>query len=102
MGISLGRHNFYQWMVVGTLGEAPLSGGAAHRILDDVCDGDISPDDNQFAIVRCGGSAQILSSIPSENPLFRTNGWISHPRISPSTMRSRSWIIRCLAMIEAT
>lgn len=83
MGISLGRHNFYQWMVVGTLGEAPLSGGAAHRILDDVCDGDISPDGKEFAIVRCGGSAQILE-YPIGKPLFRTNGWISHPRISPS------------------
>ena len=83
MGISLGRHNFYQWMVVGTLGEAPLSGGAPHRILDDVCDGDISRDGKEFAIVRCGGSAEILE-YPIGKPLFRTNGWISHPRISPA------------------
>jgi predicted Ser/Thr protein kinase len=83
MAISLGRRNFYQWMVVGTLGEAPLSGGAPHRILDDVCDGDISRDGKEFAIVRCGGSAEILE-YPIGKPLFRTNGWISHPRISPA------------------
>jgi hypothetical protein len=83
MGISLGRHNFYQWMVVGTLGEAPLSGGAPHPILEDVCDGDISPDGKQFAVVRCGGSEETLE-YPIGKPLFRTNGWISHPRISPA------------------
>src|SRR5271165_296508 len=84
MGIALGRHNFYQWMVVGTLGEVPLSGGAPHRILDDVCDGDISPDGKQFAIVRCGGSEETLE-YPIGKPLFRTNGWISNPRISPAS-----------------
>jgi Tol biopolymer transport system component len=83
MAISLGRHNFFQWMVVGTLGEVPLSGGAAHPILENVCDGDIAPDGKEFAIVRCGGSEEILE-YPIGRPLFHTNGWISHPRISPT------------------
>ena len=84
MGISLGRHNFLQWEVVGTLGEASLSGGAPHRILDDVCDGDISPDGKQFAIVRCSGNVETLE-YPIGKVVFRTDGWISNPRISASS-----------------
>ena len=83
MAVSLGRHNFLQWMTVGTLGEAPLAGGPPRAILDNVCDADISPDGKQFAIVRCGESVQDLE-FPIGHVLFRTNGWIGQPRISPS------------------
>lgn len=83
MAISLGRHNFLQWMAVGTLGEAPLAGGPPRAILDNVCDADISPDGKDFAIVRCGEGVQELE-FPIGHVLFRTNGWIGQPRISPS------------------
>jgi hypothetical protein len=33
MAVSLGRQYFLQWMAVGTLGEAPLSGGPPREIL---------------------------------------------------------------------
>jgi len=84
MAISLGRHNFLQWMTVGTLSEAQFSGGAPHEILDDICDADITPDGKDFAVVRCGGNVQDLE-FPIGHILFRTNGWISHPRISPDS-----------------
>src|SRR5215469_11389577 len=83
MAVSLGRHNFLQWMAVGTLGESPLGGGPPRPILEDVCDADISRDGREFAIVRCDKNMQDLE-FPIGHVLFRTNGWIGQPRISPS------------------
>ena len=83
MAISLGRHNFYNWMTTGILAVAPLSGGAPHALLADVCDGDIAADGKSLAIVRCGGNMETME-FPIGNVLFRTSGWISIPRISPS------------------
>ena len=83
MAISLGRHNFYNWMTTGILAVAPLSGGAPHALLPDVCDGDIASDGRNLAIVRCGGTMESLE-FPIGTVLFRTSGWISNPRISPA------------------
>lgn len=83
MAISLGRHNFNNWMATGILAIAPLSGGAPHALLADICDGDIAADGKNLAIVRCSGPMQTLE-FPIGNVLFRTSGWISIPRISPS------------------
>jgi len=82
MALSLGRHNFYNWMTKGTLAVAPLSGGAPHLLLEDVCDGDIAPDGKDLAIVRCGQVETL--EFPIGNVLFKTSGWISGPRISPA------------------
>jgi eukaryotic-like serine/threonine-protein kinase len=82
MALSLDRHNIYNWMTKGTLAVAPLSGGAPHALLADVCDGDIAPD-GKLAIVRCGGEMETLE-FPIGNVLFKTSGWISVPRISPA------------------
>jgi Tol biopolymer transport system component len=83
MAISLDRHNFYNWMTKGTLAIAPLSGGAPHALLADVCDGDIAPDGKDLAIVRCSGAMETLE-FPIGIVLFKTTGWISTPRISPA------------------
>ena len=83
MAISLDHHNFFNWMTKGTLAVAPLAGGAPHALLPDVCDGDIAADGNDLAIVRCDGLIETLE-FPIGNVLFRTNGWISIPRISPA------------------
>jgi Tol biopolymer transport system component len=82
MAISLGHHNIYNWMTMGTLGQVHLSGGAPRALVDNICDGDISPDGTQFAVVRCTGKQQALE-YPIGKVLYRTAGWISHPRISP-------------------
>jgi hypothetical protein len=50
--------------------------------LEKVCDGDISSDGRQFAVVRCLGGEQALE-FPVGKVLYRTNGYISHVRISP-------------------
>lgn len=83
MAISLGRYNFYNWMAKGDLAVAPLSGGAPHKLLADICDGDIAADGKNLAIVRCDGTMETLE-FPIGNVLFRTSGWISIPRISPA------------------
>ena len=70
------------WMHVGTLARASVSGGAPREILEDVWDADISHDGKQFAVVRKPAGPQQLE-YPVGNVLFRTNGYISHPRISP-------------------
>jgi serine/threonine protein kinase len=82
MALALGWHHTLNWMTMGTLGEASLSGGAPRSVLEKVCDGDISRDGKQFAIVRCVGGEQALE-FPIGKVLYRTNGYISHVRISP-------------------
>jgi eukaryotic-like serine/threonine-protein kinase len=66
----------------GTLARAPASGGSAREILDDVWEADISRDGKQFAVVRKPGGPHQLE-YPVGRVLYRTNGYISHPRISP-------------------
>ena len=70
------------WMQSGTLARVSESGGAAREILEDVWDADISRDGKQFAVVRTSGGPQQLE-YPIGKALFKTNGYISHPRISP-------------------
>jgi len=69
------------WMQVGTLARASVSGGAAREILDDVWDADISSDGKQFAVVRASSGQQQLE-FPIGRVLFKTNGYISNPRIA--------------------
>jgi serine/threonine protein kinase len=69
------------WMQVGTLARAPASSGAAREILEDVYDADISQDGRQFAVIHNRGPQQL--EYPIGKVLFQTNGYISHPRISP-------------------
>ena len=82
MAVGLGWHHTVNWMTTGTLGEVALGGGAPRPLLDKVCDGDISPDGRQFAVVRCEGSEQTLE-FPVGKVLYRTTGYLSHVRISP-------------------
>ena len=70
------------WMQSGTLARVSESGGAAREFLEDVWDADISRDGKQFAVVRSPGGPQQLE-YPVGKVLFKTNGYISHPRISP-------------------
>jgi len=82
MALALGWHHTLSWMTIGTLGEVSFNGGAPRPVMERVCDGDISRDGKQFAVVRCSGSDQTLE-FPIGKVLYRTNGYISHVRISP-------------------
>jgi serine/threonine protein kinase len=82
MALALGWHHTLNWMATGTLGTVSLSGGSPRSVLENVCDGDISRDGKQFAVVRCTGSEETLE-FPIGKVLYRTNSYISHLRISP-------------------
>ena len=81
MAVSLGMHHTLNWMTTGTLAEVSLTGGAPRPLLENVCDGDMSPDGKRAVIVRCSGAGQTLE-FPSGTVLFRTSGYISSVRIS--------------------
>jgi dipeptidyl aminopeptidase/acylaminoacyl peptidase len=81
MAVSLGMHHTVIWMTSGTLAEVSLTGGAPRPVLENVCEGDMSPDGKRMAIVRCSGSEETLE-FPSGTVLFRTSGYISNVRVS--------------------
>jgi eukaryotic-like serine/threonine-protein kinase len=70
------------FMEVGTLARVPLGGGAPRELLEGVWAADISRDGKQFAVVRTPAGMHQLE-YPIGKVLFKTNGYISHPRISP-------------------
>lgn len=86
MAILLNRRYAGSWITVGTLAKVSLSGGAPREILENVNDGDISEDGENFAIVRQIKTSQRLE-YPIGKVLFETHGWLSHPRISPDGKR---------------
>jgi Tol biopolymer transport system component len=79
------RHRGY-WIRTGTLARVALAGGTPREILEHVADADISPDGKDLAIVRETGKRQILE-FPAGKVVFETDGWVSHPRISPDGKR---------------
>jgi Tol biopolymer transport system component len=81
MAVSLGMHHTVIWMTSGTLAEVSLTGGAPRAVLENVCEGDMSPDGKRIAFVRCSGSEETLE-FPSGTVLFRSTGYISNVRVS--------------------
>ena len=79
------RHRGY-WTRTGTLARAALAGGTPREILEHVADADISPDGKDLVIVREIGQRQRLE-FPAGKVVFETDGWVSHPRISPDGKR---------------
>ena len=67
----------------GVLRSAPLSGGAARDLFDDVVGADWSPDGRNMALVRAPGWRHRLE-FPAGKVLYETGGWITHPRVSPA------------------
>jgi eukaryotic-like serine/threonine-protein kinase len=66
----------------GVLRTAPLSGGAARDLFEDVVDAAWAPDGKSMALVRAPGWRHRLE-FPAGKVLYETAGWVSHPRISP-------------------
>jgi Tol biopolymer transport system component len=74
------------WIRSGTLARVALGGGSPREILEHVTDADISPDGKDLAVVREVGRRQRLE-FPLGKVVFETDGWVSHPRISPDGAR---------------
>jgi|KBSMisStaDraftv2_1062788.scaffolds.fasta_scaffold39664_3 serine/threonine protein kinase len=66
----------------GVLRTAPLSGGAARDLFEDVVDAAWAPDGQSLALVRAPGWRHRLE-FPAGKVLYETSGWVSHPRVSP-------------------
>ena len=66
----------------GVLQTAPLSGGAARDLFEDVVDASWAPDGQSIALVRAPGWRHRLE-FPAGKVLYETAGWVSHPRVSP-------------------
>jgi serine/threonine protein kinase len=67
----------------GVLRSAPLSGGAARDLFEDVVGADWSPDGMSLALIRAPGWRHRLE-YPAGKVLYEPAGWISHPRVSPT------------------
>src|SRR6202158_1934392 len=82
MAVLLHSRNIEPFINSGTLGRVPLGGGAPREVLEGVQWADWAPDGNNFVVVRDLEGQNRLES-PIGKVLYKTAGWISHPRFSP-------------------
>ena len=83
MALSLGHRNWGgRFYGQGTLARAPLAGGAPREVLEDAHYADWAPDGRTLAVVRTFAGHNRLE-YPIGKVLYQTDGWISHPRVSP-------------------
>jgi Tol biopolymer transport system component len=81
MAVSLGRRYTVGSLTRGTLARVPLVGGAPREMATDVDGADWGPD-GELAVVRVTGGRYSLE-YPLGTTRYATEGWISHPRVSP-------------------
>jgi Tol biopolymer transport system component len=83
MAVSLGRRYIVGSLTLGTLARVPLIGGAARELLTDVEGADWAPNGRDLAVTRVVNGRYQLE-FPTGRVLYQsTNGWVSHPRVSP-------------------
>src|ERR1700722_543471 len=82
MAVLLHSRSIEPFISSGVLARVPLSGGAPREVLEGVQWADWSPDGNNFAIVR-DLEGQNRLEFPIGKGLYKTAGWVRHPRISP-------------------
>ena len=70
------------WAQKGTLSRAPVSGGSARDLLEDVGTADWAPDGENMAVVRAPDWRSRLE-YPVGKVLYETSGWIGAVRVSP-------------------
>lgn len=87
----------------GTLARLPIDGGAARDVLEDVQEADWSPDGTELSVVRwVNGQNQL--EYPVGKVLYRSGGYLNHPRMSPkgdrvafmdhpSQFNTRGWVV---------
>src|SRR5262249_25067642 len=78
------RPNFigFDWEQ-GTLARVPGMGGVPRELATNVWYADWAPDGERLAVARAEGRESRLE-FPLGSVLFRSTGWVSHPRVSPS------------------
>ena len=84
LALSLNNANSGAFERRGTLARASVAGGAAPREVEEgVLWADWSPDGKDLAIVRHAPGGKQRLEFPIGKVLYETEGWISHPRVSP-------------------
>jgi hypothetical protein len=68
----------------GTLARAPLAGGAARELLEEVLDADWTPDGSDMAVVRRIGGPKYVVEFPMGKRVFESDSRIQGVRVSPS------------------
>jgi DNA-binding beta-propeller fold protein YncE len=76
------RHGIRGYAQPGTLARAPLSGGAARDLLENVQDADWLPDGSNLVVTHFVNGRYRLEW-PIGKVVFETGGYLSHPRVSP-------------------
>ena len=71
---------------IGTLARAPLAGGAARELLENVSEADWSPDGKQLAVIHVRGRDTQVE-YPIGTVLYAAPRWIGNPRVSPDGTR---------------
>ena len=82
LALSLKSHATRSFIYTGTLARVPLVGGAPREILERVEWADWAPDGENLAVVREANGRDRLE-FPIDTMLYTSDGWISHPHISP-------------------
>jgi eukaryotic-like serine/threonine-protein kinase len=83
VAILLDRQRQGAWPRRGTLATVPLGGVAPRPIMTEVQDADWSRDGTNLAVVHIV-SGRYRLEYPLGTVRYETDGWISHPRISPA------------------
>jgi dipeptidyl aminopeptidase/acylaminoacyl peptidase len=86
LALALHRRFFQGRESTGTLARAPLGGGAAREVLDDVRDAEYLPDGDLLVVREEEGRVRLRRL--SGEVIFETpTGWLSHVRASPDGRR---------------
>jgi Tol biopolymer transport system component len=86
MALLVGRSFRSLFDASGTLARAPIGGRAPRDVLEAVREADWAPDGETLAVVRdVDGKTRL--EMPIGSVLFQTDGWVSHPRVSPDGSR---------------
>ncbi|MFZ0536026.1 MAG: protein kinase [Candidatus Sulfotelmatobacter sp.] len=80
-----GAHMEHLKIEKGTLARAPLAGGSPRELLEDVAWADWDANGEIAVVHHVDGRDQI--EYPIGHVLYRSNGWISHIRVSPQDDR---------------
>jgi len=83
MAVLVDCHKTGPWRVAGTLARAPIAGGAARQVLENVEYADWSPNGEDLAVAR-EVEGRYRLEYPIGKVLYETTGWLSHIRFSPT------------------
>lgn len=86
LAVSVDHRYDSTWMGAGTLARAPLVGGGVREIVQFVRGADWAADGERLAVVRRAEGREQLE-FPPGSVWYRTEGYISHPRLSRDSTR---------------